>query len=211
MNNDRVYSVLPLWIRRQLGKKEAFRFIAGFALFAVLFVAVQIILLWAWNSEFKSEEDRLKRVRDEIAAVSQMHSRQSPSGRKPSLNAIVGVRSDQRHLYGTNSGGNFRCLESGEEIPLDEVNDDFCDCGDLSDEPSTGACGPDSVFHCGIESASNFKNPIPGSRVNDGICDCCDGSDEWRKDVALPVDVVLDSTVQKRLGRYLTPCSYTCL
>ena len=47
--------------------------------------------------------------------------------------------------------------------------------------------------------------------MNDGICDCCDGSDEWREDVALPVDVVLDSTVQKRLGRYLTPCSYTCL
>ena len=83
--------------------------------------------------------------------------RQSLSGRKPSLNAIVGVRSDQRHLYGPNSGGNFRCLETGEEIPLDEVNDDFCDCGDLSDEPLTGACGPDSVFHCGIESASNLK------------------------------------------------------
>ena len=57
----------------------------------------------------------------------------------------------------------------------------------------------------------NFQNAIPGSRVNDGICDCCDGSDEWRKDVALPVDVFLDSIVQRKLGRYLAPCSYTCL
>ena len=155
MNNDRVYSVLPLWIRRQLSKKEAFRFIAGFALFAVLFVAVQIILLWAWNSEFKREEERLKRVRDDIAAASQKHS--LSGGRKPSLSAIVGVRSDKRHLYGPNSGGNFRCIESGEEIPFVEVNDDFCDCGDLSDEPTTGACGPDSVFYCDVESPSNFK------------------------------------------------------
>ena len=58
-----------------MSKREAFRFIAGFALFAVLFVAVQILLLWAWNSEFKREEDRLKRVRDDIAAAPQIHAR----------------------------------------------------------------------------------------------------------------------------------------
>ena len=69
--NDRVYSVLPLWVRRKLSKREAFRFIAGFALFAVLFVAVQVLLLWAWNSEFRREEERLRRVRDDIAAASQ--------------------------------------------------------------------------------------------------------------------------------------------
>ena len=80
-------------------------------------------------------------------------------GRKPSLSAIVGVRADQRHLYAPDAaaGGHFRCLQSGKEIPFEEVNDDFCDCGDLSDEPSTGACGPDSVFYCSIESASNLK------------------------------------------------------
>ena len=60
-------------------------------------------------------------------------------------------------MYVPNTGGHFRCLKSGEEIPFEEVNDDFCDCGDLSDEPSTGACGPDSVFYCSIESASNLK------------------------------------------------------
>ena len=73
--NDRVYSVLPLWVRRKLSKREAFRFIAGFALFAVLFVAVQILLLWAWNSEFRREEERLRRVRDDIAAASQTQQR----------------------------------------------------------------------------------------------------------------------------------------
>jgi len=203
MNNDRVYSVLPLWVRRHLRKREAFRFIVGFAVFAVLFVIIQIILLSAWNYEFKREESRLKDVRDDTAL--HMHTRQ-----KPTLSAIAGVNPNQRHLYGPNSNGNFRCLQSGEEVPFDEVNDDFCDCGDLTDEPSTGACGPNSVFHCGIKSASNLKNVIPGSRVNDGICDCCDGSDEWRKDVSLPVDVFLDSIVQRKLGRYLAPCSDTC-
>ena len=47
--------------------------------------------------------------------------------------------------------------------------------------------------------------------MNDGICDCCDGSDEWRTEVALPVDVILDSAVQNKLGRYLTPCHHRCL
>ena len=73
MNNDRVYSVLPLWVRRHLRKREAFRFIVGFAVFAVLFVIIQIILLSAWNYEFKREESRLKDVRDDTAL--HMHTR----------------------------------------------------------------------------------------------------------------------------------------
>jgi len=34
----------------------------------------------------------------------------------------------------------FRCLVSREHIPYLYVNDDYCDCEDGSDEPSTNAC-----------------------------------------------------------------------
>ena len=61
-----------------------------------------------------------------------------------------------------------------------------------------------------LKHIRTLQNFIPGSRVNDGICDCCDGSDEWRTDVLMPVDVALDSDVQNKLGRYLTPCHHRC-
>lgn len=32
-------------------------------------------------------------------------------------------------------GTEFRCLSNGHTIPLDHVNDDYCDCDDGSDEP----------------------------------------------------------------------------
>ena len=36
--------------------------------------------------------------------------------------------------------GKFQCLQSKELIEKDLVNDDYCDCSDGSDEPSTSAC-----------------------------------------------------------------------
>ena len=34
----------------------------------------------------------------------------------------------------------FQCLQSGEHIPNDYINDDYCDCVDGTDEPFTNAC-----------------------------------------------------------------------
>ena len=69
----------------------------------------------------------------------------------------------------------FEC--DGTTIPDAQVNDDFCDCADGSDELQTGAC-TNSVFECACTPHQPKK--VFASRVNDGVCDCCDGADEWR-------------------------------
>jgi len=70
----------------------------------------------------------------------------------------------------------FKCATTSDRIPADQVNDDFCDCTDGSDEPGTSACS-NSYFHC--NNKGHLGKDIFSSLVNDGVCDCCDGSDEY--------------------------------
>ena len=64
------------------------------------------------------------------------------------------------------------------QIPFSFVNDNYCDCSDGSDEPSTSACGSStsSYFQCYVETKIVYA-----SKIHDGICDCSDCSDESKQ------------------------------
>ncbi len=58
-----------------------------------------------------------------------------------SISSIIGKRGiDPIKLvkYDENIDGRWRCLNNLHLINVDQINDDFCDCGDGSDEPGTG-------------------------------------------------------------------------
>ncbi|XP_016532115.1 glucosidase 2 subunit beta-like isoform X2 [Poecilia formosa] len=87
---------------------------------------------------------------------------------------IRGISSSYKRFYRERKS--FLCIDGSKMIPFEQVNDDYCDCADGSDEPGTSAC-PRGRFYC---TNLGFRpHYIPSSRVNDGICDCCDASDEY--------------------------------
>ncbi|XP_017037419.1 glucosidase 2 subunit beta [Drosophila kikkawai] len=87
----------------------------------------------------------------------------------------LGVSLAKAALYQPRADNSWTCLDGSRSIPFAQVNDDFCDCADGSDEPGTAAC-PQGKFHCLNKGHQSVD--IPSSQVQDGICDCCDGSDE---------------------------------
>ena len=50
-------------------------------------------------------------------------------------------------FYTADKDGYFACIDGSERIPFNQVNDDYCDCADSSDEPGTAACSEGLLNH----------------------------------------------------------------
>ncbi|WJX44552.1 hypothetical protein P8452_31512 [Trifolium repens] len=95
------------------------------------------------------------------------------SSSKPN-NPLLGISPQDEKYF--KSSDVIRCKDGSANFNKDQLNDDFCDCPDGTDEPGTSAC-PHGKFYC--RNAGHSPVYLFSSRVNDGICDCCDGSDEY--------------------------------
>lgn len=97
--------------------------------------------------------------------------------------SYLGISPEDENYYKGLSSGAIKCKDGSKKFTKAQLNDDFCDCPDGSDEPGTSAC-PSGKFYC--KNAGHVGLFIYSSRVNDGLCDCCDGSDEHDGKVKCP-------------------------
>ncbi|RZC79110.1 hypothetical protein C5167_003333 [Papaver somniferum] len=98
----------------------------------------------------------------------------------------------------------IKCKDGSKKFTKAQLNDDFCDCADGTDEPGTSACSR-GKFYC--KNTGHVALSLFSSRVNDGICDCCDGSDEYDGKVSCPNTCwesgkVARDKLQKKIATY---------
>ncbi|KAJ0261572.1 Glucosidase 2 subunit beta [Hirschfeldia incana] len=103
------------------------------------------------------------------------------SSSSPLNDPFLGISPQDEKYY--KSSSEIKCKDGSKRFTKAQLNDDFCDCADGTDEPGTSAC-PNGKFYC--RNAGHSPLVLFSSRVNDGICDCCDGSDEYGGNVTCP-------------------------
>ncbi|KAK9683375.1 hypothetical protein RND81_10G135700 [Saponaria officinalis] len=118
-------------------------------------------------------------------------------------NPFLGISPEDESYYKSGSSL-IKCKDGSKKIDRSQLNDDFCDCLDGSDEPGTSAC-PNGKFYC--RNAGHMPLVVFSSRVNDGICDCCDGSDEYDGKVTCPntcweAGTVARDKLRKKIATY---------
>ena len=216
-----IYTRLPYFIRKKLDQQTALKWLIVSLVALVVLLVIEIVILvrlWQTGHIFSTRsqvKDSLSSdsslIKPEIepaqAQINEIIAPRAPGRGKASISRIFGLPQSEFKYFLPDETGQFTCYKSEHvvKIPFDQVNDDYCDCPDGSDEPSTGAC-PGTKFVC---SEGDQGKWLPSSRINDGVCDCCDGSDEHDGNLN-PFDKTLDLKEQKRLGRYQSPCPNTC-
>ena len=89
---------------------------------------------------------------------------------------IIGIRGLHPNLQEKfEQSTSFTCDGGKKSFTKTQVNDNYCDCMDGSDEPGTSACSV-GTFVCA--NRGYRVQSISSARVDDGVCDCADGTDE---------------------------------
>lgn len=193
------------WTPRVLLKRR--NVVAALFLFGLLYMMRQLLSLR------EVDIGRVSLQRTGSASAVAARNRTALSSLAPQLNVVApkvesGVRGVAPHEAKHYAPGKtFKCLYGAGVIGYEQVNDDYCDCDDGSDEPGTNAC-PNGRFYCGQHNRHSPETVL-SMRVNDGICDCCDGSDEW-KGARVPPELQLSEELQARTGVFQAPCKLRC-
>ncbi|XP_075546593.1 uncharacterized protein LOC142579859 [Dermacentor variabilis] len=191
------------WTLRRVLKRR--NVVAALFLFGLFYMLRQLLSLREVDVSIASLRSRSS------SAAPAVSSSTSRSGVAPLVQVEFpahGVRGVSPHDATSYVPGKaFKCLRSSGVISYDQVNDDYCDCKDGSDEPGTSAC-PNGRFYCRRHNTHSPKYVL-SMRVNDGICDCCDGSDEWNGALLLS-SLQLSDEQQARAGVFQAPCKDRC-
>ncbi|KAJ0177605.1 hypothetical protein K1T71_006478 [Dendrolimus kikuchii] len=173
----------------------------------ISFILYQLYFFLTITSETASSS-RVIPVLDRAKVKELMHLRSEDDKFINNIGVIRGVFYAHMPKYRPDDNNEFKCLKTGEKIAFELLNDDYCDCDDGTDEPSTNAC-VNGTFYCDTQYHSKpiLLHQIQSSKVNDGICDCCDGSDEFTHE---PNKKLLSQSNDRHYRYYVTKCPNNC-